>query len=60
VRRAPTRSIALEARNDCPLRDPPPHTLAYRLRQLGVAGFSFFLAKGLLWLAVPWVLMHLD
>ncbi|WP_167854754.1 hypothetical protein [Mangrovimicrobium sediminis] len=25
------------------------------LTRLGLAGFLFFLAKGLLWLAVPWL-----
>ncbi len=25
------------------------------LRRLGFAGFMFFLAKGLLWLALPWM-----
>ena len=27
-----------------------------RLGHLGAAGFTFFLAKGLLWLALPWLL----
>ena len=25
------------------------------LRKLGLAGFCFFLAKGLLWLSLPWL-----
>ena len=30
-------------------------TLPPWLRRLGVGGFAFFLAKGLLWLAVPYL-----
>jgi len=26
------------------------------LRRLGIAGFLFFLVKGLLWLAIPWLI----
>jgi len=59
MRRAPTQSIALESGATCPLRNDSPPTLLRRLRQLGVAGFAFFLVKGLLWLAVPWALMRL-
>ncbi|MFV8819887.1 hypothetical protein [Haliea sp. E17] len=32
-----------------------PLQLPAWLSRLGVAGFLFFLAKGLLWLALPWV-----
>jgi len=30
-------------------------TLPAWLRRLGIGGFAFFLAKGLLWLAVPYL-----
>ncbi|MGD2129016.1 MAG: hypothetical protein PVJ33_12285 [Lysobacterales bacterium] len=36
------------------LRKAPP-SLAAPFRRLGIGGFVFFFAKGLLWLAVPWV-----
>ena len=32
-----------------------PHSANW-LRRLGALGFTFFLVKGLLWLAVPWLL----
>jgi hypothetical protein len=35
----------------------PEDRLRGRLRRLGVAGFVFFLAKGLLWLALPLLLL---
>jgi hypothetical protein len=35
----------------------PEGRLHARLRRLGVAGFLFFLVKGLLWLAVPLLLL---
>ena len=35
------------------LQKAPP-ILAASFRRLGIGGFVFFLAKGLLWLAVPW------
>jgi len=35
-----------------------PWSVPTGLRRLGIGGFVFFLAKGLLWLAVPW-LAHL-
>jgi hypothetical protein len=38
-----------------PRKDPTP--TARRWRRLGVAAFLFFLAKGLLWLAVPLLLL---
>ena len=35
---------------------PRPSRLGARLRRLGFGGFVFFLAKGMLWLAIPAVL----
>ena len=30
-------------------------SIPFNLKRLGVGGFVLFFAKGLLWLAVPWV-----
>lgn len=35
---------------------PPQASVPAWLKRLGAGGFAFFLAKGLLWLAVPAVL----
>ena len=44
-----------------PLPDPapPPAGGLVWIRRLGVAGFLFFLVKGLLWLALPALLVSL-
>jgi hypothetical protein len=39
------------------LKTRPEGRFAGRLRRLGVAGFVFFLVKGLLWLAIPLLLL---
>ena len=36
---------------------PAPRNLAVWLRRFGVAGFLFFLVKGLLWLSLPALLV---
>ena len=38
-------------------KTPRPRTLT--LKRLGVAGFAFFALKGLLWIAVPYLLSRL-
>ena len=34
---------------------PPSVNRGHWLKRMGLAGFTFFLLKGLLWLLIPWL-----